>query len=98
MATEALDKIVAGTLPGLELVEPTPATGADRQRVAIKPGPSLATLRAKYLGYAADSGKVSSATSQGTVEVRQARSRTSGPNGPTRTLIFSEKGLIGSQG
>jgi len=103
MATELVEKILAASLPGLELVELDSAqTGADQQLVAPKPGPSLAQLRAKYLGYAADASAnpaQSPATAPERVEVRQARSRAGNPGSiGNRTLIFSEKGLIGSQG
>lgn len=100
MATELVEKILAASLPGLELVEldSAPTGTDDQQPIAPKPGPSLAQLRAKYLGYAADAS-ASPATAPERVEVRQARSRAGNPGSiGNRTLIFSEKELIGSQG
>ena len=98
MATGTVEKILAEKLPALELVEPTTApAGVDQLITSSHPGPSLAALRAKYLGHAADSNSVRPAPTEH-IEVRQARSRKGSPIG-NRTLIFSsEKGLIGSQG
>lgn len=101
MATELAEKILAAALPGLELVEPDPTpAGVDQLPAAPKPGPSLAELRAKYLGYAADASpaQLPAATTEH-VEVYQARPRAGSP-APlgNRTLIFSEKELVGAQG
>jgi hypothetical protein len=101
MATELAEKILALALPGLELVEPDPTpAGVDQLPTTNKPSPSLAELRAKYLGYAADASPAQSPTAiTEYIEVQQARSRAGNPNPiGKRTLIFSEKGLIGSQG
>lgn len=98
MATGTVKEILAEKLPALELVEQTASpAGVDRVITSPHPGPSLAALRAKYLGHAADNNAVHQAPTEH-IEVRQARSRKGSPIG-NRTLIFSsEKGLIGSQG
>lgn len=88
-------KVVKKKLRGWEPVE-TPArdqAAADPAR----PGPSLETLQAKYLASARRGTRKLETTGAALVVVRPKKSKTDA-SGATKTVVVTEKGIIGMQG
>lgn len=54
MARKTAKEIVQAQMPDMEIVEGPPAAVPDSVRSAAQPGPSMASLRKKYLGADAD--------------------------------------------
>ena len=50
MAKRTAKQIVEAKMPGMEVVETPPVAHADSVRRGLRPGPSIAELRKKYLG------------------------------------------------
>jgi len=110
MAKKTVKEIVEEQLPQMEIVE-TPLAGAsDSVARRVKPGPSMADLRKKYLGMAAAAGadaegltREAALVEEGDVEVKLVRPKTMPADpaeylGPRTVIVSKKKGIIGTQG
>src|SRR5690242_4419086 len=102
-------EIVEEQMPDMEIVE-IPLSAPDSVRREVKPGPSMADLRKKYLGEEVDENEVDEAVAPeaasadvGDVEVSTVRPKRSPADpaddpGPRTVIISKKRGMLGSQG
>lgn len=106
MARKTAKEIVQEQMPDMDVVEPPPAVASDAVKGEVKPGPSMADLRRKYLGADADKDgepELASDPDDGDVEVKQVRPKTTPADpaddpGPRTVIVSRKKGILGSQG
>lgn len=95
-------------MPEMEVVETPPASTPDSVKRGVRPGPSMADLRRKYLGAdvaaAADEAEPASTDAdEGDVKVKMVRPKDAPADpavdpGPRAVIVSKKHGILGSQG
>ncbi len=100
MAKKSVKEILAEVMPEMEIVEGQRSKPADAADEASSPGPSLAELRRKYLGFdaeesAAHKAKAADAPAADDVVVAQVRPKAAASDSNTpstpKTVVVSRK-------
>ena len=105
--TKTVNEILEETMPGMEVIENAPKPTSDAIKQMLRPGPSMAELRRKYLGSEADEDQSADAADlqdeEDEIEVKRVRRKDSPADpvddpGPRTVIVSKKKGIIGYQG